>query len=124
MGIPSGTSKETCPALAVAAWLAAAGIEAGPLFRPVNRHGRVLESRLSDRAVAEVVKRSLKAAGRSPRGYSGHSLRAGLVTQAVMSGASERSIQEQSGHRSLAVMRRYIRDGSLFRENAAAKVGL
>ncbi len=51
-------------------------------------------------------------------------LRAGLVTQAETSGFSERAIQDQSGHRSLAVMRRYIRDGSLFRENAAAKVGL
>ena len=47
-----------------------------------------------------------------------------LVTQAAMSGVSERAIQEQSGHKSLLVLRRYIRDGSLFRENAAAKVGL
>jgi site-specific recombinase XerD len=124
VGIPFGEAEKTCPVRAIYAWLDAAGIEEGPLFRPVNRHGRVLESRLSDRAVAEIVKRSLKAAGRSPRGYSGQSLRAGLVTQAAMSGVSERSIQDQSGHKSLTVMRRYIRDGSLFRENAAAKVGL
>ncbi len=124
VGIPFGEAEETCPVRAVYAWLDAADIDEGPLFRPVNRHGQVLEARLSDRAVAEVVKRSLKAAGRSPRGYSGHSLRAGLVTQAAMSGVSERAIQDQSGHRSLVVMRRYIRDGSLFRENAAAKVGL
>jgi integrase len=124
VGIPDGTAPETCPVRAVHAWLEFSGLEAGPLFRPVNRHGQLLASRLSDRAVAEVVKRSLTAAGRSPRGYSGHSLRAGLVTQAAMSGVSERSIQEQSGHKSLTVMRRYIRDGSLFRENAAAKVGL
>jgi site-specific recombinase XerD len=124
VGIPFGAAKETCPVRAIHAWLGAAGIEEGPLFRPVNRHGRVLDCRLSDRAVAEVVKRSLTAAGRSSRGYSGHSLRAGLVTQAAMSGVSERKIQDQSGHKSLAVMRRYIRDGSLFRENAAGKVGL
>ena len=124
VGIPYGTANDTCPVRAIDAWLAAAGIEEGALFRPVNRHGQVLASRLSDRAVAEVVKRSLKAAGKSPRGYSGHSLRAGLVTQAAMSGVSERAIQDQSGHKSLTVMRRYIRDGSLFRENAAAKVGL
>jgi integrase len=74
--------------------------------------------------VAEVVKRSLLAAGRSARRYAGHSLRAGLITQAAMAGVSERAIMDQSGHKSLAVMRRYIRDGSLFRENAAAKVGL
>jgi integrase len=124
VGIPLGGSPETCPVRAVHEWLGVSGIERGPLFRPVNRHGQVLEHRLSDWAVAEVVKRSLKAAGKSARGYSGHSLRAGLVTQAAMSGASERSIQDQSGHRSLVVMRRYIRDGSLFRENAAAKIGL
>jgi site-specific recombinase XerD len=124
LGIPYGSNPETCPVRAVFVWLDSSGIEEGPLFRPVNRHGQVSEKRLSDRAVAEVVQRSLKAAGKSATGYSGHSLRAGLVTQAAMNGASERSIQEQSGHRSLAVMRRYIRDGSLFRENAASQVGL
>jgi integrase len=124
VGIPFGSSPETCPVRAVHGWLEASGVEGGPLFRPVNRHGRVLDIRLSAWAVAEVVKRSLKAAGKSARGYSGHSLRAGLVTQAAIVGASERSIQEQSGHKSLLVLRRYIRDGSLFRENAAAKVGL
>jgi integrase len=70
------------------------------------------------------VQRSLVAAGKSARGYAAHSLRAGLITQAAMAGVSERAIQDPSGHKSLAVMRRYIRDGSLFRENAAAKVGL
>jgi integrase len=124
IGIPFGASPETCPVRAVEAWLHHSGISEGALFRPVNRHGQLMVPRLSDRAVAEVVKRSLKGAGKSPRGYAGHSLRAGLVTQAAMAGASERSIQEQSGHRSLVVLRRYIRDGSLFRENAAAKVGL
>ncbi len=83
-----------------------------------------MESRLSDRAVAEVVKRSLLAAGKRARRSAGHLLRAGLITQAAMAGASERAIQDQSGHKSLAVMRRYIRDSSLFRENTAAKVGL
>jgi integrase len=124
VGIPFGSSAETCPVRAVHAWLSASGIVDGPLFRAVNRHGHLMQKRLSDRTVAEVVKRSLTSAGMSRRGYSGHSLRAGFVTQAAMAGVSERSIQEQSGHRSLVVLRRYIRDGSLFRENAAAKIGL
>jgi integrase len=124
VGIPFGVRPETCPVRAVHRWLGASGVEDGPLFRSVNRHGQVLTKRLSAWAVAEVVKRSLKAAGKSARSYSGHSLRAGLVTQAAIAGASERSIQDQSGHKSLLVLRRYIRDGSLFRENAAAKVGL
>lgn len=124
VGIPHGEHPDTCPVKAVQAWLDHSGIDEGPLFRSVNRHGHVMPTRLSDRAVAEVVKRSLLAAGKSARRYAGHSLRAGLITQAATAGVSERSIQDQSGHKSLAVMRRYIRDGSLFRENAAAKVGL
>lgn len=124
VGIPRGGHPETCPVRAVQAWLDESRVDEGPLFRSVNKHGLVMPTRLSDRAVAEVVKRSLVAAGRSPRRYAGHSLRAGLITQAAMAGVSERAIQDQSGHKSLAVMRRYVRDGSLFRENAAAKVGL
>jgi site-specific recombinase XerD len=124
LGVPPGRNPDTCPVRAVLAWLDRSGVTDGPLFRAVNRHGHVSPRRLSDRAVADVVKRSLLAAGRSARRYAGHSLRAGLITQAAMAGVSERAIMDQSGHKSLAVMRRYIRDGSLFRENAAAKVGL
>lgn len=124
IGIPFGANPETCPVKAILSWIEQAHIEGGPLFRSVNKHGHVMTTRLSDRAVADVVKRSLVAAGKSPRGFAAHSLRAGLITQAAMAGVSERAIQDQSGHKSLLVMRRYIRDGSLFRENAAAKVGL
>ncbi len=83
-----------------------------------------IQRKLSDQTVARVVKRALVAAGRNAERFAGHSLRAGLATQAAMGGASERSIQEQTGHKSLIMLRRYIRDGSLFRENAAAKTGL
>jgi integrase len=124
VGIPFGTTPQTCPVRAVLKWVEASGISHGPLFRSVNRPGHVSEGRLSDRTVARVVKRSLLAAGIDPRRFSGHSLRAGLATAAAMAGASERSIAEQTGHKSLAVLRRSIRDGSLFRENAAFKVGL
>lgn len=124
IGIPRGTHPETCPVRAMQTWVEQSEILEGALFRAVNRHGHVAATRLSDRTVAEVVKRSLVAAGRSARRFAGHSLRAGLITQAAMAGVSERAIMDQSGHKSLAVMRRYIRDGSLFRENAAARVGL
>ncbi|MBX9627630.1 MAG: tyrosine-type recombinase/integrase [Gemmataceae bacterium] len=124
VGIPFGGRPETCPVRAVQAWLDRSGTDAGPLFRAVNKHGQVSAARLSDRAVAEVVKRTLLAAGLSPQRYAGHSLRAGLITQAAMEGVPERTIQGQSGHRSLEVLRRFIRDGNLFRENAATKVGL
>jgi integrase len=79
---------------------------------------------MSGYAVALVVKQYAGALGLEPRGYSGHSLRAGLATAAAIAGASERAIMNQTGHKSSAMVRRYIRDGSLFRENAAARVGL
>ena len=106
------------------AWLEASGIESGPVFRPINRHGQIRPMRLSDRAVALIVKRAAEAAGKDPAEFAGHSLRSGLATAAAIGGASERAIMNQTGHRSTAMVRRYIRDGSLFRENAAARVGL
>jgi integrase len=70
------------------------------------------------------VKRYAVAAGLDPALYAGHSLRAGLATSAAIAGASERAIMNQTGHRSTSMVRRYIRDGSLFRDNAAGRVGL
>jgi len=124
VAIPFGSNAETCPVRALRGWLAASDIGEGPIFRPVTRHGRVQPGRLSGYAVALVVKRCASAAGLDPANYAGHSLRAGLATSAAIGGASERSIMAQTGHRSFAMVRRYIRDGSLFRENAASKVGL
>lgn len=123
LGIPLGTGK-TCPIRALEKWMEAAHIESGPLFRPVDRHGRVLERRLSDKSVAGIVKRWAAAAGWDATKYAGHSLRAGLATSAARAGASERSIMAQTGHRSVQMVRRYIRDGEVFHENAAAHVGL
>ncbi len=122
-GIPFGHEHKTCPALAWKAWCEAAGITNGFAFRSVTRHGK-LGTSLSDRAVAEVIKRRARAAGLDYQDYSGHSLRAGLATAAAQAGVSERVIAKQTGHKSLPVLRGYIREGSLFTENAAAKVGL
>jgi site-specific recombinase XerD len=124
IGIPYGEHRETCPVRTLLAWMEAAEISRGALFRKVNRHGAVEGERLCDRSVALIVKRSLKAAGINEANFSGHSLRAGLATAAAMAGVDERAIQDQTGHRSLKVLRTYIRDGSLFRNNAAKKVGL
>ena len=90
-----------------------------PLFRPA-RGLRVGPARLSDKAVARLVKRAAKATGLDPARLSGHSLRSGLATAAAKAGKSERSIMAQTGHRSAQMVRRYIRDGELFTENAAA----
>jgi integrase len=124
IGIPYGSDPRTCPVRALEAWLDESCISEGPLFRYVNRHGKLQPGRLSPYAVALVVKRRAAVAGLDPSRYAGHSLRAGLATAAAIGGASERAIMQQTGHRSVVMVRRYIRDGSLFRENAAAKTGL
>jgi integrase len=94
------------------------------LFRPVDNGGRISDERLRDQAVARLVKRTAARAGLDPSRYAGHSLRAGFATSAAAAGASERSIMAQTGHKSLPMVRRYIREGSVWRENAAALVGL
>jgi integrase len=124
IGIPYGSNPETCPVRNLQDWIAQAAIGAGPLFRSVDRHGRVQPGRLSGIDVARVTKKLAARAGLDPAKYAGHSLRAGHATSAAIAGASERSIMRQTGHRSVQMVRRYIRDGSLFRENSAGKLGL
>jgi len=124
IGIPYGSNPETCPIRSLQDWLERSGITEGPLFRPINRYGKMAAIRLSAAAVAEIVKRYAGAVGMDATEFAGHSLRSGLATSAAMAGASERSIMNQTGHRSVNTVRRYIRDGSLFRENAAAVLGL
>jgi integrase len=123
-GIPYGSTPATCPVRALRAWLDAADIAAGPIFRPVNRWSQTQPRQLTDHAVAVVVKQLAARAGYDPAAFSGHSLRAGLATAAAAAGVAYHAIKKQTGHRSDQVLQRYIRDGSLFRENAAAKVGL
>jgi site-specific recombinase XerD len=124
VGIPYGSSPATCPVRALEFWLAVLGADAGPLFRGVNRHGQLAGRRLTPQSVALVIKRLAAQAGMQARDLAGHSLRAGLATAAAAAGVPERAIMAQTGHKSLATLRKYIREGSLFLENAAAKVGL
>ena len=124
VGIPYGSNPETCPVRTLQGWLEQAALTEGPVFRSLNRHGRVQSGRLSPVDVARVVKKLARRAGLDPAKYAGHSLRAGHATSAAASGASERSIMNQTGHRSVQMVRRYIREGSLFRENSAGKLGL
>jgi site-specific recombinase XerD len=123
-GIPWASHPETCPVRAVRAWRAGGGIAEGPLFRAVDGHGRLGRGRLGDRAAAEIVKRAAKRAGLDPSLDAGHSLRAGHATSAAAGGAPERAIMRQTGHRSLQTLRGYIRSGTIWRENAAAYLGL
>lgn len=122
-GIPYGTDPTTCPVRAWQAWKAAAELQDGFAFRSVNRHNKIGAS-LSTQAVADLIKRRARAAGLDSAEFSGHSLRAGLITSAAMANVPERVIAKQSGHKSMPILRSYIREGSLFTENAASKVGL
>jgi integrase len=124
VALPYGSHPETCPVRAYQTWLEAAGLEHGAVFREIDRHGRVETKALHKDSVGLVVKRAATRIGLDAADYAGHSLRAGLATQAYLNGANELAIMQQTGHRSLVTVRKYIREGSLFRDNPAAKLGL
>lgn len=124
VGIPLGSKSHRCPVRALLAWRDLSGQSVGPVFRPIVAGRHLAGGHLSDRAVARIVKRTLAACGREAAEYAGHSLRAGFATAAAMGGAPERLIMAQTGHRSTAMLRRYIRDGTVLRDNAAGYTGL
>lgn len=124
IGIPYGSDPQLCPVRCLQTWLGAAGIIEGPIFRAVSRHGRVSSVALTDQVVLNIVKQYCRKAGLDPRKFAAHSLRSGFCTQADLGGATERSIMSQTGHKSVVMVRRYIREGSLFRDNPATRLGL
>jgi site-specific recombinase XerD len=122
--LPYGSHPQTCPVRNLRRWLEVLSEAEGPIFRPIDRHGNLGEAALSDRSVCEVVKRRAQAAGLSRDRYSGHSLRAGLATAASAAGVSQRSIMDQGDWKSVQTVMRYVREGTLFKNNAAASIGL
>jgi integrase len=124
IGVPYGRHPETCPVAAVRDWLERAEIAEGPVFRGISRHDQLLVPRLSDQGIARAVKAACRRAGLDESAYGAHSLRSGFATTAARAGVEERLIAEQTGHRSMQTLRRYIHRGSLFRNNAASRVGL
>lgn len=124
IGIPYGSNPETCPVRVLQGWIEQVALTSGPIFRSINRHGHLRPGRLSPADVARIVKKLAERAGLDATKYAGHSLRAGHATSAAIAGASERSIMRQTGHKSVQMVRRYIRDGNLFRENSGGKLGL
>ena len=126
VAIPRGAHKATCPVRALRHWFDAAqldGVE-GPVFRSVDRHGNIHSAALDPNSIARIVKCALLRAGYDPRTYAGHSLRAGFATQAARNGATAFDIMRQTGHRSVAIVSRYIREAELFRDSPASKLGL
>jgi len=117
------TGTATCPVMALQTWLDAAGISDGRVFRSMDRHGN-LRDRMTGEAITMVVQRRATMAGLDGIGFSAHSLRAGLATSAAAAGVSEGDIARQTRHRSVAVLRTYVRHDSVFLRNASGAVGL
>jgi len=107
-----------CPVISLKQWFEISGITEGALFRPITRHGRIANVALSTQAVAVIVKQYAEAIGLDSTNFSGHSLRAGLVSSAACAGVSSWKIKQQTGHKSDAMLHRYIRDARLFIDNA------
>jgi integrase len=123
IGVPFGRTRH-CPIRALDAWKTASAINEGPVFRPVDRHGKLAVGRLSGDAVSSIIRERVNAAGFDATGYSGHSLRAGLVTSAAQQGISSWKIRQQTGHASDAMMARYVRDGQLFHRQCGRGVAV
>lgn len=124
MGLPFGSDPLTCPVRAYRDWLAASGITEGPVFRPIDRHGRMGTTRLDGRSVARVVKRTARAAGYNPDDFAGHSLRRGFITSAAEAGAKDRDIMRHSGHRDPSMLLEYIAEATVWQDNVAMLIGL
>ena len=124
VAIPFGRQPLTCPVRAVRAWRDIAAIRSGPLLRSVDRHGNVSKRRMHPETVAAVVKRLCAAIGLDAGRYAGHSLRAGLVTSALLAGSDDRSVMRQTGHKGREMVDRYNRAAQMWRDNAATKAGL
>tara|TARA_R110002073_G_scaffold147222_5_gene299973 strand:- start:1352 stop:2284 length:933 start_codon:yes stop_codon:yes gene_type:complete len=111
-----------CPIIALREWLEHSEITEGPIFRGVNRHGHIGIETITSQSIALVVKERAAAVGLDSTQYSGHSLRAGLVTSAAQAGVSSWKIRQQTGHKSDAMLQRYIRDANIFVDNAAGAI--
>ena len=119
-----GEHKDTCPIKALRKWLSSANIKGGAVFRGVDRHNNVSSTALRRDSIAAIFKTAASRAGMNATNIAGHSVRAGMATQAALNGSSERNIARTTRHRSRRVLRRYIRPGEMFRENASARLGL
>ena len=124
VAIPKGAHRATCPVTAIKDWLAAAGITEGPLFREVDRHGKVGKVAIHRDTVGTIIKRAVRRGGFQPEGFAGHSLRAGFATQVARNGGSAFDIMRQTGHRSITTVSRYVREAQIFRDAPASKLGL
>ena len=114
----------TCPVRALRAWLKEAGITAGPVFRGIDRWGQVQAGRLTGAGAALAIKRAAAGAGLDPEGFSGHSLRRGMATQAGRAGAQGYDIMRLGGWKSERIVNGYIAEGRVWQNTAIYSLGL
>jgi len=122
--LPYFDNKQYCPVISIKKWVDISNINSGPLFRRFVKGSILSENRLSDQTVALLIKKYLKLIGIDNKNYSGHSLRSGFATAAAESGVEERSIMAMTGHKSPEMVRRYIKEANLFKNNALNKIKL
>ena len=120
--LPYFDSSQYCPVVSLKNLLDLSKIKTGPVFRRFIKGSKLSENRLTDQTVALLIKKYINLAGIDNKNYSGHSLRSGFATSAAESGAEERSIMAMTGHKSTEMVRRYIKEANLFKNNALNKI--
>ena len=120
-GLPYFTNKDIAQLQILKNWIKISKIKSGPIFRRFIK-GSALSNRLTDQSVVLIIKDYLKLAGIENQNFSGHSLRSGFATVAAESGADERSIMAMTGHKTTQMVRRYIREANIFKNNALNKI--
>jgi len=122
--LPYFDSSQYCPVVSLKNWLDISKITSGPVFRRFVKGSKLSENRLTDQTVAILIKEYLNLAGIDSKNYSGHSLRSGFATSAAESGVEERNIMAMTGHKSTEMVRRYIKEANLFKNNPLNKLKL
>ena len=120
--LPYFDNSKYCPVVSLKKWISVSEINSGSLFRRFLKGSKLSEKRLTDQTVALLIKEYLQLTGIDSRNYSGHSLRSGFATSAAEAGAEERSIMAMTGHKSTEMVRRYIKEANLFKNNALNKI--
>jgi integrase len=120
--LPYFDSSHYCPVVSLKNWIEISKITSGPVFRRFVKGSKLSENRLTDQTVALLIKEYLNLAGIDSKNYSGHSLRSGFATSAAELGVEERNIMAMTGHKSTEMVRRYIKDANLFKNNALNKI--
>jgi site-specific recombinase XerD len=121
-GIPHFENSLYCPVASLRRWINVSKLKKGPIFVRFSKGSKITNLRLTDQSVALIIKDYLIKAGVDSKDYSGHSLRSGFATSAAEAGAEERSIMAMTGHKSTEMVRRYIKEANLFKNNALNKI--